>query len=128
VAYLIDTSVAIPLRDGDQEITSRLEGLGGVLLMSVITRVELEGGVGRDPQQAAIRRRALDLLLAAIPILAFEEDAAVHYGKIVAAAGYSRRKILDRMIAAQALQHRAVLLTLNADDFANIEALRVMAL
>ena len=38
------------------------------------------------------------------------------YGTIVASAGYSWRKLLDRMIAAQALVHRATLVTFNPGD------------
>ena len=36
---------------------------------------------------------------------------------------YSRRKLLDRMIAAQALVHRATLVTFNPDDFSDIPGL-----
>ena len=54
-------------------------------------------------------------LLSAIP--------AKTYGAIVARAGYSRRKLLDRMITAQALVHRATLVTLNPDDFSDVPGL-----
>jgi len=54
VAYLIDTDVAIHLRDGDPGILARVSALGDAVLMSVVTRVELEGGVYRDPAQAAV--------------------------------------------------------------------------
>ena len=65
----------------------------------------------------------LDAMLSAIPALAFDDLAAKTYGAIVASAGYSRRKLLDRMIAAQALVHRATLVTFNPDDFSNIPGL-----
>jgi predicted nucleic acid-binding protein len=42
---------------------------------------------------------------------------------IVASACYSRRKLLDRMIAAQALVHRATLVTFNPDDFSDVPGL-----
>ena len=45
------------------------------------------------------------------------------YGAIVASAGYSRRKLLDRMIVAQALAHRATLVTFNPEDFSDIPGL-----
>ena len=41
--------------------------------------------------------------------------------------GYSRRKLLDRMIAAQAIVHRATVVTMNPDDFADIPGLDVLA-
>jgi len=127
MAYLIDTNVAIHLRDGDAAAMDRVATLGDAVLMSVVTRVELEGGVYRDPSQAAIRRARLDTMLVAIPVLAFDDLSADAYATIVAHAGYSRRKLLDRMIAAQALVHHATLVTLNADDFRDIPELRLSA-
>jgi predicted nucleic acid-binding protein len=90
------------------------------VLISVVTRVELEGGVYREPAHAPIRRARLDAMLSAIPALAFDDLAAKTYGAIVASAGYSRRKLLDRMIAAQTLVHRATLVTFNPDDFSDV--------
>jgi predicted nucleic acid-binding protein len=127
VAYLLDTNVAIHLRDGDAAVTARVAALDGAVLMSLVTRVELEGGVYREPAHAAVRRARLDAMLAAIPTLAFDDLAADAYGAIVAHAGYSRRKLLDRMIAAQALVHRAALVTLNASDFTDVAGLQVVA-
>lgn len=48
------------------------------------------------------------------------------YRTIVEAAGSSRRKILDRMIAAQALVHRATLVTRNPDDFRDVLGLNLV--
>jgi predicted nucleic acid-binding protein len=123
LACIIDTNVAIHLRDGDAGVAKRLEELGDGVLMSIVTRVELEGGVYRVPEYAAIRRARLDVIIAAIPALAFDDLAAGFYAAILAEAGYSRRKILDRMIAAQALAHRATLITMNAEDFSDIPGL-----
>jgi tRNA(fMet)-specific endonuclease VapC len=98
VACLIDTNIAILLRDGDPSV------------MAV---------------DAPVRRARLDAMLSAIPVLAFDELAAAAYGAIVAQAGYSRRKLLDRMIAAQAIVHRARLATMNAGDFSDIVGLEI---
>ena len=127
MAWLLDTDVAIHLRDGDLAVNDRIAALDGAVLMSVVTRVELEGGVYREPTHAAARRARLDVVLAAIPVLAFDDLAADAYGSIVAHAGYSRRKLLDRMIAAQALVHRATLVTLNGSDFSDVPGLRLLA-
>ena len=127
MAYLIDTNVAIHLRDGDAGVTAKIAALEGAVLMSVVTRVELEGGVYREPPFAALRRARLDAVLTAIPALPFDDAAAGVYAQIVAQAGYSRRKLLDRMIAAQALLHRATLVTMNAGDFADVPGLAVAA-
>ena len=123
MAWLLDTNVLIHLRDGDRDVLDRVSLLEGAALMSVVSRVELEGGVYREPADAATRRARLDVMLSAIPTVAFDDAAADAYSLIVAHAGYSRRKLLDRMIAAQALVHRATVVTRNADDFSDIPGL-----
>lgn len=127
MAFLLDTNVAIDLRDGEPVVTGKVAALQGAILMSIVTRVELEGGVYRDPAYAAVRRLRLDAMLGAIPTLAFDDLAAETYRSIVASAGYSRRKLLDRMIAAQALVHRATLVTRNGADFADVPGLNLLA-
>ena len=127
MAYLLDTHVAIHLRDGDPSVTAKIASLDDAILLSIVTRVELEGGVYRDAADAPARRARLDTLLSAIPVLAFDDAAADAYAAIVASAGYSRRKLLDRMIAAHALVHLATLVTMNADDFRDIAGLKMLA-
>jgi tRNA(fMet)-specific endonuclease VapC len=127
MAFLLDTDVAIHLRDGDSAVTERIGALDDAVLMSIVTRVELEGGVYREPAHAQVKRARLDAILAAIPTVAFDDAAADAYGAIVASAGYSRRKLLDRMIAAQALVHRSTLVTINAGDYADIPGLSLLA-
>ncbi len=124
---LLDTDVVIHLRDGDPSVTAKVAALAGAVLMSIVTRVELEGGVYRDPVTAGLRRARLDTILEAIPTVAFDVAAADAYRSIVEAAGYSRRKLLDRMIAAQALVHRATLVTMNGDDYSDIPGLTLVA-
>jgi tRNA(fMet)-specific endonuclease VapC len=122
---LLDTSVLIPLRDRDDKIIAKLALLNGPILVSIISVVELEGGVERDRVMAIPRRLSLENLLTGVQVLNYEMAEARAYGEIVAAAGYSRRKILDRMIAAQALVADATLVTLNHDDFTDIPNLKV---
>jgi tRNA(fMet)-specific endonuclease VapC len=124
--HLLDTSVLIPLRDGDSNVWERVSQLGGTILVSIVSVVELEGGVYRDASQAERRRTKLDLLLAGLNVLTFDSESAQTYGQIVASAGHSRRKILDRMIAAQALNASATLVTLNPQDFEEITDLQVL--
>lgn len=123
---LLDTSVAIPLRDGVAAIEekAKLAGDGG-LAISAITQVELEGGVYREPADTAARRLRLDKLLTILKVLPFDESTAAIYGEIVRDAGYSRRKLLDRMIAAHALALSIPLATRNADDFSDIPGLKI---
>jgi tRNA(fMet)-specific endonuclease VapC len=123
--FILDTDVAIHVRDGDAEVVRKIAGLDDAVMISVVTRVELEGGVHREPVHAAVRRARLDVMLSALPCLAFDDEAAARYGAIVAHAGYSRRKLLDRMIAAQALVHGATLITFNAGDYSDIPSLKL---
>ena len=46
--FLLDTNVLIHLRDGDPAVSAKVADLSGAVLMSVVSRVELEGGVYRD--------------------------------------------------------------------------------
>ena len=125
--FLLDTNVLIHLRDGDHTVSAKVSDLGGAVLMSIVSRVELEGGVYRDLAYVELRRDRLDAMLEAIPAIAFDDECAEAYSAILAAAGYSRRKLLDRMIAAQAIVHKATLVTMNGPDFADIARLDTLA-
>ncbi len=93
--------------------------------LSAITKVELEGGVYARPELLTQRRRRLDALLQKFEVIDFDASMAAVYGTIVQRCGFSRRKIIDRMIAATAIARRAVLITSNASDFAEIEELKL---
>jgi predicted nucleic acid-binding protein len=125
--YLIDTNIAVHLRDRDPVVRTKMGSLDDLVLLSVISRVELEGGVYSDPSKLAARRARLDAMLLGLAIVPFTDAAAVIYGQIVATAGFSRRKILDRMIGAQSLLVQATLVTMNPSDFRDIAGLRVLA-
>jgi predicted nucleic acid-binding protein len=121
---LLDTSVAIHLRDGDPEVERRLAERLGTSMLSVITRVELEGGVYKDPALTRLLRPRVDRMLAALEELPFGGREAAVYAHIVERCGFSRTRILDRMIAATAIVAGAALVTLNARDFRDIPDLR----
>ena len=125
--FVLDTNVVIGLRDGDEALIEKFAALGEATLISIVTRVELEGGVYRDAAQVGVRRQRLDAILEALPVLAFDDAAADAYRAIVQSSGYSRRKVLDRMIAAQALVHRATLVTRNPADFRDVPGLEILA-
>lgn len=127
MGFLLDTNVALHLRDGDEDVAREVAALEGALFISVISRVEMEGGVHRHPAQTGLRRARLDVLLQALPVLAFDDAAAEAYRAIVEVAGYSRQKLLDRMVAAQAIVHRATLVTLTPDVFEDVAGLQVLA-
>ena len=89
MAHLLDTNVAIHLRDKDTDITAAVAGLDAPVMLSIITRVELEGGVYRDPANTTSRRARLDAILEFLPVLPFDDAAANAYRGIIAAIGYS---------------------------------------
>ncbi len=126
MSLLIDTNIAIRLRDRDTDALMRIGAKTGPAVMSIITQVELEGGVYARPALIAERRASLDILLRTIEVLPFEENTLQAYAHIVAKCGYSRPRILDRMIAATALVHDFTLITSNGDDFRNILGLKLV--
>lgn len=123
--YLIDTNVAIELRDGSPAITTKIETLDSRPRLSLLSLVELEGGVYSRPELAHPRRLALDALLDRLHVEAFDASVVAAYGRIVAACGFSRRRILDRLIAATAIINDLTLITVNGDDFADIPELKL---
>ncbi len=127
MGWLLDTSVAIAVRDADPSYRAQIDALGSDIAISVITRVELEGGVHREPAYAHLRRARLDLFLANVEVLPFNGQSADRYRTILEVCGFSRRKTLDRMIAAEALAYDAILVTLNGADFSDIPGLKFAA-
>jgi predicted nucleic acid-binding protein len=95
----------------------------GIPLESAQCHPALEGGVFAAKHAIAYRRTALDFLLAETTTLDFTQQMAIIYRSIVTALGYSRPKILDRMIAATAIAHDLTLITINGADFRDIPGL-----
>lgn len=126
MAYLLDTSIVIQLRDGDRRFRSLLETVDETPCISAITRVELEGGIYANADLTEKRRRAVDALLREFAVLDFTNEIAATYGEIVEQRGFSRRKITDRMIAATALVHGLALVTLNGRDFRDVPGLELV--
>lgn len=120
---MIDTNVAIHLRDGDPAIAARLVSLETRLVMSIVSLVELEGGTASSSDP--LRRPLLDRMLRTIKVLPFTDEEAAAYGEIVVAVGHDRRRVLDRMIAAQAIVADLKLITCNGADFQAIPRLKL---
>ena len=125
MAFLIDTNIAIRLRDGDEIILQKLDEHRGGVLLSVLTLIELERGVYKRPADAAARQLRLESILRHIPVLAFDRSAARAYGVMLAQVGWSKRLEFDRMIAAHAIATSSILVTNNVSDFRNIPGLQL---
>ena len=79
----IDTDVAIALRDVDRVTAERIRTLGRPPVISVMTRIELENGVNRDPVAADQRRRLLDRLLQTLAVQYLTPADILEYVRIV---------------------------------------------
>jgi tRNA(fMet)-specific endonuclease VapC len=119
---LLDTSVAVALLEDVQRTIERVAELDGQFL-SAISRVELEAGVYRDGRLIEKRRERLDALVAQVEELEFTGREVAAYSSIIAMKGFSRRLVVDRMIAATAITHGLALATLNPRDFSGIAGL-----
>jgi tRNA(fMet)-specific endonuclease VapC len=124
MAYLLDTTIAIALRDKVEPVIQKLNTLSGPLHLSIITRVELINGIYNKPELAASRLARVTEMLPSFNVPDFDKACIAQYEIIIQKAGFSRRKILDRMIAAQTIVVGATLVTLNPDDFKDIAQLK----
>jgi len=122
---MIDTNIAIYARDGDRGILDKLAHHHGLVVLSALSLAELQRGVFKEPADTEIRRARLAVLLQGIPILPYDEAAALTYGHILQTVGWVRSRDYDRMIAAHAISAGAVLVTNNAADFADVPGIKL---
>jgi len=128
VRYLLDTNICIYIiKKRPPEVLERLVSLDPEEVgVSSITVAELEYGVAKSsrPRQ---NREALLNFLAPLQILAFDDQAAQHYGKIRA---YLERKgqtigAMDLLIAAHSRSLSLTLVTNNEKEFSRVPGLTV---
>jgi predicted nucleic acid-binding protein len=122
---LMDTNVAIGLANGQSAVADRVAALARAPFLSIISRVELESGVYADPDEAEVHRARVDTILEIVEELAFTGDEVAAYSRIVRDCGFSRRLVIDRMIAATAMTHDLTLITMNGADFRSIPGLKL---
>ena len=125
MARLLDTNVAIHLRDGDPAVGRRMRELTPRPSLSIVSQVELENGIYAQAVHSAERRAAVDLMLANMTVHPFDADALAAYRAIIAAIGFSRSRTADRMIAATAIARDLRLVTMNGRDFRDIPGLQL---
>ena len=113
------------MREGDVVTIRRSATLREPAILSILSAVELEGGVSLVAEGAEVRRIKLDAIYDSMDIRSYEWPDVLAYRKIVTQLGFSRPKIIDRMIAAQAITAGARLATLNPRDFRGIADLQV---
>ena len=123
MAYLIDTNIAIHVRDGTDAVLQKFAEHRGAVLLSALSLAELQRGLYKNPADTNIRRMRLQVMLRHIPVLPFDDAAARAYGRIIAQCGWVKGRDFDRMIAAHALSTASILVTNNSADFADIPGL-----
>jgi tRNA(fMet)-specific endonuclease VapC len=122
----IDTNIAIALRDVESDTHRRVALLDERPVLSMITRIELENGVKREPAGTDRRRHLLEALLEDLAVVMYVHADILAYSAIIDDLGYDRRLTLDRLIAAQAIARDASLITRNGKDFSKIYGLKLV--
>ncbi|WP_375391281.1 PIN domain-containing protein [uncultured Sphingomonas sp.] len=125
MAFLIDTNVAIHLRDGDEPFVSWAATQTEPINLSLISVVELQAGLVASEPLLRNRLRGYDDLLSFVMVLPLDRPIVDTYGRIIRAAGFSRPRLLDRLIAATAIVHELTLVTINGSDFRDIPGLKL---
>ena len=121
-AFLLDASVTFAVACGERLTLNKLARLEtGTAALSAIVWSELLAAAQDD----ARLMKNLDLLRQNLDILPFDLASAQSYGVLVPQLTPKRRRVLDRMVAAQALELGARLITLTPDIFSDIPGLTV---
>ena len=92
--------------------------------ISLVTLIELKGGAmsGSHGDQ---RRRRLNTMLRTLAVIGIDEATVEVYSGIVGRLGFSRARILDRLIAATAVLNGLTLVTINGAHFRGIPDLKL---
>ena len=127
---LLDRDVCIYLIN--KRPSSVLEKLhtcrAGDVGVSAVTVAELRYGASKS-QRSRQNHEALDLFLAPLEMMAFDESAAIAYGEIRAQLEKAGDPIgpLDMLIAGQAKSLNVVLVTNNVREFKKVKGLKIEA-
>lgn len=125
---LLDTSVCIPIINRDEPALAKkllAADPGSVLLCSVV-RAELEFGA-RNSKRVAVNLDRVTRFCTSFESLAFDDDAAKHYGEIRAQLRREGSPIggNDLMIAAICVSNEMALVSRNEREFRRVPGLTV---
>ncbi len=127
--YLLDTNAVIAILKGEPAaVRTRLRRVAPkatAIAVSSIVLFELWYGVARSKRQRENTERLRIFLSGAISVIPFDADDAATAGEIRAALEAAGKPIgpYDLLIAAQALRHRATLVTANVSEFSRVRGL-----
>jgi tRNA(fMet)-specific endonuclease VapC len=121
--YLVDATVVFAAACGEQATLDRLARLEGVdVATSAVVWSEVMAAASEKDARLAENLR---LIGETIDILSFDRAAAEVYGAMLRKLEPKRRRVLDRMVAAQAIALGRRLATLNGPDFSDIRGLTI---
>lgn len=124
--YLLDTNVLSDFARGEQAVTARMrQEAPPQLSVSVITEMEVEYGLARNPNIAPRVREVMRTLLNAIPVLAFEREDARVAAQLRAALNSQGTPMgaYDLLLAASALRRGLRIVTHDAREFVRVSGL-----
>ncbi len=124
--YLLDTNVLSDFARGEPAVMARLRREAPPqLAVSVITEMEVEYGLARNPGLAPRLRDAMRLLLDTITVLPFEREDARVAAQLRASLNSQGTPIgaYDLLLAAGALRRGLRIVTHNAREFARVGGL-----
>lgn len=124
--YLLDTNVLSDFARGEQAVMARLrQEVPSQLSVLVITEMEIEYELARNPDLAPRVRDVMRTLLNTISVLPFEREDARVAAQLRASLNSQGIPIgaYDVLLAASALRRGLKIVTHNAREFARIGAL-----
>lgn len=128
MTYLLDTNVLSDFARGEPAVMARLrQEAPAQLAASVITEMEVEYGLARNPDLAPRLRQAMRLLLNTIAVLPFEREDARTAAQLRAVLHRQGTQIgaYDLLLAASALRRGLKIVTHNTREFARVSGLEV---
>jgi tRNA(fMet)-specific endonuclease VapC len=126
VRYLLDTNVLSDFARGEPAVMARLRREAPLqLTVSVITEMEVEYGLARNPGLAPRVRTAMRTLLNAVAVLPFEREDARVAAQLRASLNSQGMPIgaYDLLLAACALRRGLKIVTHNAREFVRVSGL-----
>ena len=126
--YLLDTNVLSDFARGERAVIARIRQEAPLqLAVSVITEMEVEYGLARNPGLAPRVREAMRVLLASLSVLPFEREDARVAAQLRANLTNQGTPIgaYDLLLAACALRRGLKIVTHNVREFLRVGGLAV---
>jgi tRNA(fMet)-specific endonuclease VapC len=125
--YMLDTNIVIyTIKNRPEEVREAFKQYDGQMCISTVTVGELIFGAERS-NQAEKNMEILEGMFARLDVLAFDTQAAAHFGQLRAEL-YSKGKPIgpyDMMIAGHARAMGLIMITNNLREFQRVPGLRV---